>query len=80
MDHLETIVEIKNVVSNEFIDKIIPLANHKAKKNMMDIQQGDVPATHADVKALENYTGFRPKTSVEQGVQNFVEWYKNVYK
>ena len=48
----------------------------KAKKNMMDIQQGDVPATHADVKALENYTGFRPKTSVEQGVQNFVEWYK----
>ena len=34
MDHLEAIVEIKNVVSNEFIDKIIPLANHKAKKNL----------------------------------------------
>jgi len=34
MDHLEAIVEIKNVVSNEFIDKIIPLINKKAKKNL----------------------------------------------
>jgi predicted 2-oxoglutarate/Fe(II)-dependent dioxygenase YbiX len=34
MDHLEAIVEIKNVVSTEFIDKIIPLINHKAKKNL----------------------------------------------
>ena len=34
MDHLEAIVEIKNVVSSEFIDKIIPLANHKAKNNL----------------------------------------------
>jgi len=35
MDHLEAIVEIKNVISPEFIDKIIPLINHKAKKNLM---------------------------------------------
>ena len=34
MDHLEAIVEIKNVISTEFIDKIIPLINHKAKKNL----------------------------------------------
>tara|TARA_R110000803_G_scaffold124375_1_gene192158 strand:+ start:316 stop:861 length:546 start_codon:yes stop_codon:yes gene_type:complete len=34
MDHLEAIVEIKNVVSSEFIDKIIPFTNHKAKKNL----------------------------------------------
>tara|TARA_R110002072_G_scaffold246607_1_gene405850 strand:+ start:50 stop:595 length:546 start_codon:yes stop_codon:yes gene_type:complete len=34
MDHLEAIVEIKNVISNEFIDKIIPLTNHKAEKNL----------------------------------------------
>ena len=32
MDHLETIVEIKNIISPEFINKIIPLTNHKAKK------------------------------------------------
>ena len=35
MDHLEAIVEIKNIVSAEFINKIIPLTNHKAKKNLM---------------------------------------------
>ena len=39
MDHLEAIVEIKNIVSSNFIDKIIPLINHKAKENM-EIKKG----------------------------------------
>jgi hypothetical protein len=34
MDHLEAIVEIKNVISTEFIDKIIPLTNYKARENL----------------------------------------------
>jgi UDP-glucuronate 4-epimerase len=46
-----------------------------AKKNFIDIQAGDVPATHAEVSKLEEYINFRPKTSVEEGVQRFVEWY-----
>jgi UDP-glucuronate 4-epimerase len=46
-----------------------------AKKNFMDIQAGDVPATHADVSKLEEYVNFRPKTSVEEGVKRFVDWY-----
>jgi UDP-glucuronate 4-epimerase len=46
----------------------------------MDIQPGDVPATHADTTALENYVGFRPNTSVEDGVANFIAWYKEFYK
>ena len=50
----------------------------KAKKNMMDIQLGDVPETHADARVLENYTGFKPNTSVEQGVANFVKWYNQI--
>ena len=50
----------------------------KAKKNMMDIQLGDVPETHADARALENYTGFKPNTSVEQRVANFVKWYNQI--
>jgi UDP-glucuronate 4-epimerase len=41
----------------------------------MDIQQGDVPVTHADVSKLEEYVNFRPKTSVEEGVKRFVDWY-----
>ncbi|CAI8271013.1 MAG: UDP-glucose 4-epimerase [Cryomorphaceae bacterium] len=48
--------------------------------NMMDIQPGDVPATHADTTALEKYTGFRPSTSVEEGVERFIDWYKVYYK
>jgi UDP-glucuronate 4-epimerase len=46
-----------------------------AKKNFMDIQAGDVPATHADVSKLEEYVNFRPQTSVEEGVKRFVDWY-----
>ena len=46
-----------------------------AIKNFMDIQAGDVPATHADVSKLEEYVSFRPNTSVEEGVKRFVDWY-----
>jgi UDP-glucuronate 4-epimerase len=46
-----------------------------AIKNMMDIQAGDVPATHADTTALEEYIKFKPQTSVDEGVNRFVEWY-----
>lgn len=48
--------------------------------NMMDIQPGDVPATHADTTALEEYIGFRPETTVEHGVSQFIAWYKNYYQ
>jgi UDP-glucuronate 4-epimerase len=51
----------------------------KGKYNMMDIHPGDVPSTHADTSALENYTGFRPNTCVEEGVANFIEWYIEFY-
>jgi UDP-glucuronate 4-epimerase len=52
----------------------------KAEKNFMPIQPGDVPATWADVDALSNDVGFRPATSIEDGVGRFVEWYKGYYK
>jgi len=49
-----------------------------AMKNFIDIQAGDVPATHADVSKLEEYVNFRPQTSVEEGVQRFVDWYQKI--
>ena len=52
----------------------------KGSYNMMDIQPGDVPATHADTTALENYIGFKPKTTVEDGVAGFIAWYKEYYR
>jgi UDP-glucuronate 4-epimerase len=50
-----------------------------AKKNMMDMQPGDVPATSADTAALRDWVGFAPDTPVEVGVARFVEWYVQYY-
>jgi UDP-glucuronate 4-epimerase len=51
-----------------------------AEKNMMPIQPGDVLETSADTKALYDVIGFKPQTSVKDGVKNFVDWYRNFYK
>jgi UDP-glucuronate 4-epimerase len=51
-----------------------------AVKNFMPIQPGDVPATWANVDALSDDVGFRPATTIEEGVAKFVEWYKGYYK
>ena len=51
-----------------------------AEKNMMPIQPGDVLETSADTRPLYDAVGFRPQTTVRQGVKNFVDWYKAYYK
>jgi UDP-glucuronate 4-epimerase len=51
-----------------------------AEKNLMPIQPGDVPATYADVEALTADVGFKPDTSIEVGVERFVEWYRDYYR
>ncbi len=50
-----------------------------AVKNFLPIQPGDVPATWANVDALSDDVGFRPATSIEEGVGRFVEWYTGYY-
>ena len=50
-----------------------------AEKNLLPIQPGDVPATYADVDDLTRDVGFKPSTSIEDGVARFVEWYKGYY-
>ena len=62
-----------------YIEAVETALGLKGKYNMMDIQPGDVPATHADTKALQDYIDFRPETSVEEGVNRFIEWYKQYY-
>lgn len=64
----------------DYIDALEQALGKTAIKNMMDMQPGDVPATHADTSALENYVNFKPQTSVVDGVANFVEWYKTYYQ
>jgi len=63
-----------------YIEAVETALGVKGKYNMMDIQPGDVPATHADTSALEKYIGFRPETSIEEGVSKFISWYKSYYK
>lgn len=52
----------------------------KARMNMMPMQDGDVKATQADVSDLVNDTGFKPSTTVEEGVKKFADWYRDYYK
>lgn len=51
----------------------------KAIQNRLPMQPGDVPATYADVADLERDVGFRPATSIEMGVTQFVRWYRDYY-
>jgi UDP-glucuronate 4-epimerase len=50
-----------------------------AKKRLLPIQPGDVPATYADVEGLQQVTGFTPQTSIRDGIQRFVEWYREFH-
>ncbi|WP_346825269.1 NAD-dependent epimerase [Serratia inhibens] len=52
----------------------------EARKNMLPMQPGDVLDTSADTADLYRVIGFKPETSVEEGVKRFVEWYKSFYK
>ena len=62
-----------------FIETIEQALGIKAKRNLMPMQAGDVPATFADITALENAVGFRPSTSINVGIQKFVQWYRDYY-
>ena len=64
----------------EFIEAIEKKLGIKAKKNLMDIQPGDVPSTSADVSALENNLGYKPSTKIEEGITNFIDWYREYFK
>ena len=64
----------------DFIGAIEVALGKKAEKNFMDIQPGDVPATYADVDDLIRDVGFKPATSIEEGIEKFVEWYRAYYK
>lgn len=63
----------------DFVEAIEQALGRTAKKNFMEIQAGDVPATWADTSLLNRLTGFKPKTDVETGVAQFVAWYREHY-
>jgi UDP-glucuronate 4-epimerase len=62
-----------------YIEVLEKCLGKKAIFQMLPMQDGDVPATSANIEDLENDVGFKPRTSVEQGVARFVEWYKSYH-
>ncbi|PWB82398.1 MAG: UDP-glucuronate 5-epimerase [Methylocystaceae bacterium] len=62
-----------------FVEAIERKLGKKAIRNYLDMQPGDVPRTFADSALLERLTGYRPQTSVEEGVSAFVDWYRAYY-
>jgi len=77
---------IYNVGSNrpvqllEFIEVLERCLGKKATRNLLPAQQGDVPITYADVSDLINDFGFKPATPIENGVREFVNWYRTYYR
>jgi UDP-glucuronate 4-epimerase len=64
----------------EFIGAIEDALGRKAEKNLLPMQDGDVPATYADVDALDRWVGFTPRTSIRDGIGRFVDWYRAYYR
>jgi UDP-glucuronate 4-epimerase len=64
----------------DFIHAIEKNVGKKALINFMPMQPGDVPETYADVTSLFDTINFRPQTSIESGIKNFVDWYRAYYK
>ena len=62
-------------------DKVYGTADRPdmAHKELVPMQPGDVPVTYADTSALERDFGFKPSTSLRDGLRRFAEWYKEFY-
>ena len=65
---------------NKFITVIEQALGKTAQKELLPMQPGDVPRTYADVDPLIADVGFKPQTSIEEGISYFVKWYKSYYK
>lgn len=69
-----------SVQLTDFIAAIEDATGKTATRNMMPMQAGDVPATWADASLLQTLTGYKPQTNVRDGVQAFVDWYRDYYE
>ena len=64
----------------DYIKAIELNLNKKAKIILEDMQPGDVQATYANTESLEKYINFKPNTSINVGIKNFIKWYMSYYK
>lgn len=64
----------------DFIGALEKKIGKVAKKNFLPLQAGDVPATYANVDDLVKDLDYKPNTSIEEGISNFVDWYREFFK
>ena len=63
-----------------YIEVLEDCLGKKAEKNLLPLQPGDVPNTYADVQDLVDWVGYKPETTVEEGIAAFVDWYRDYFK
>ena len=64
----------------DFIETIEKELGQKDIKNFPPMQSGDVKDTHADSSLLENWIDYKPSTTLKDGINKFINWYKSFYK
>ena len=77
----ENLLDFVQILSEELVKAgVLPQDyDFEAHKELVPMQSGDVPITYADTDALERDYGFKPSTSIREGLRKFAEWYKEFY-
>lgn len=77
----ENLLDFVNILQEELIRAgVLPVDyDFEAHKELVPMQPGDVPVTYADTNALEHDFGFKPSTSLREGLRKFAEWYREFY-
>lgn len=78
----ENLLDFVQILSEELVKAGVLPENYdfEAHKELVAMQPGDVPVTYADTSALERDFGYKPSTSLREGLRNFAEWYAEFYK
>ena len=79
--HPENLLEFVDILQQELINAGVLSEDYdfEAHKELVPMQPGDVPVTYADTSALERDFGFKPSTSLRDGLREFAKWYKEFY-
>ncbi len=80
-NHPESLLEFVDILQEELVSAgVLPKGyDFEAHKELVPMQPGDVPITYADTTALEEDFGFKPSTSLREGLRKFAQWYKEYY-
>ena len=80
-NHPENLLEFVDILQQELIRAGVLPADYdfESHKKLVPMQPGDVPVTYADTTALEEDFGFRPSTSLREGLRKFAGWYREFY-